>query len=271
MKTNKITAIYKGSQHREGVYDLFVAEDGMANPLIVFVHGYMGYKDWGAWNLMAEAVQTAGFSMAKLNLTHNGTTVDQPTVFADLDAFGNGGYLKELEDVKLFLDHLEQTYQFREFILVGHSRGGGIVLLAGNDKRVRQIHCLAPICAIAPRFPQGKELENWKSTGVYYRKNGRTGQEMPHSYSQYEEFIKHEDLLDIEHVCKRLNKPVFVYHGEGDTSVLIEEGERVAEWSEGSFYRIENTGHTFDASEPWREPELPKKMKEVVQLMIANF
>ena len=24
-------------------------------PLVIFCHGYKGFKDWGAWNLMAEA------------------------------------------------------------------------------------------------------------------------------------------------------------------------------------------------------------------------
>lgn len=271
MKTVKTTSTYHGSEGREGAYDLFIAENGSECPLVVFVHGYMGYKDWGVWNLMAEAIQTAGFSIAKLNLTHNGTTVDEPTVFADLEAFGNGGYLKELEDITLFLNHLEQEYQFREFILVGHSRGGGIVLLAGKDKRVKQIHCLSPICSIASRFPQGEELENWKTTGVYYRKNGRTGQELPHYYSQYEEFAGNTDLLDIEQACRTVKKPVFVYHGAEDTSVLPEEGKRVAEWSEGVLYCIENTGHTFEASEPWNEPEMPEEMNEVVQLIITNL
>ena len=30
-------------------------------PLLIFVHGYKGYKDWGAWNLMAEDFAKAGF------------------------------------------------------------------------------------------------------------------------------------------------------------------------------------------------------------------
>lgn len=262
---------YYGSNQKTGLYDLFLTGNPYEKPLVVFVHGYMGYKDWGTWNLMAEAMQKSGFSVAKLNLTHNGTTIDQPTVFADLEAFGNGGYLKELEDVQLFLDHLEKEHQFREFILAGHSRGGGIVLLAGKDERVKQIHCLAPICDIASRFPSGEELENWRENGVYYRKNGRTGQELPHYYCQYEDFLKAKDEPDIEKACKQLNKPVFVYHGNGDTSVLPVEGKKVAEWTNGKFYLIENTAHTFDAVEPWRENVLPEKMKEVVELMAGNF
>lgn len=269
MKT--INQTYIGSNQKTGLYDLFLAENAINRPLIVFVHGYMGYKDWGAWNLVAGKWLKAGYSSAKLNLTHNGTTIEQPTAFVDLEAFGNGGYLRELEDVRLFLNHLEETYQFKEFILVGHSRGGGIVLLAGKDDRVKQIHCLAPICDISTRFPVGEQLEEWKNNNVYYRKNGRTDQDLPHYYSQYEDFLKARDELDIEKVCKQLDKPVFVYHGDGDTSVFPVEGEKVAEWTNGKFYLIENTAHTFDTSEPWKELKLPEKMKEVVELMVGNL
>lgn len=271
MKDCKTNLMYKGFGDREGVYDLFIALDGQKKPLIVFVHGYMGYKDWGAWNLMAEFILKSGFSVAKLNLTHNGTTIEQPTIFADLEAFGNGGYWKELQDVQLFFNHLEKEHRVRELILIGHSRGGGIVLLAGEDERVKQIHCLAPICDIASRFPKDEELEQWKKNGVYYRKNGRTGQEMPHFYLQYEEFITHREQLDIEKVCKNLNKPVFVYHGENDISVLPIEGETVAKWTNGQFYLIKNTAHTFDTVEPWTQMEMPEKMKEVLTLMTTKF
>jgi pimeloyl-ACP methyl ester carboxylesterase len=262
---------YLGSNNKQAIYDLFLTEHPFEKPLIVFVHGYMGYKDWGAWNLMAEDIQKSGFSIAKLNLTHNGTTVDQPTDFADLEAFGNGGYWKELQDVQLFLNHLEKTHQMNEFILVGHSRGGGVVLLAGQDERVKQVHCLAPICDIESRFPKNEELKQWKDEGVYNRINGRTGQKMPHYYSQYEEFSIHRDELDIEKSCKNIGKPVFVYHGEDDVSVLPIEGEKVAEWTRGEFFLIQNTAHTFDAVEPWCEAEMPTKMKELVKVMSANF
>lgn len=267
----KINEIYTGSDNRKGLYDLFVSSAGKKKPVVVFVHGYMGYKDWGAWDLFAEAIQKSGVSVAKLNLTHNGTTLSEHTAFADLEAFGNGGCLKELQDVRLFLDHLEKEHQFSEFILVGHSRGGGIVLLVGKDERVKQIHCLAPICDIASRFPSGEQLEEWKNTNVYYRKNGRTGQELPHYYSQYEDFLRAKDSLDIEKTCRQLNKPVFVYHGNNDASVLPVEGEKVAEWTGGKFYLIENTAHTFDTSEPWKEAVLPGKMQEVIELMTGNI
>ena len=41
--------------------DAFIAEKEGKLPLVIFVHGYKGYKDWGAWNLMAEKFAKNGF------------------------------------------------------------------------------------------------------------------------------------------------------------------------------------------------------------------
>lgn len=263
-------SIYQGYNGRQGLYDLFLQEEYSQKPLLVFVHGYMGYKDWGAWNLMANEFYHNGYNFAKLNLIHNGTTIQNPTIFDDLDAFGKGGYLSELRDIQLFLDHLEKHHEVYEFILIGHSRGGGMVLLAGDDHRVSQIHCLSPICDIESRFPQGEELQKWKNTNVYYKKNGRTNQDLPHYYSQYEDFLANKEELDIKAKCTLLNKPVFVYHGEEDLSVLPVEGENVANWTNGKFYSIKDTAHTFGASEPWEKEEMPSKLHEVVKLIQEN-
>ena len=44
-------AIYIGSNKRASLFDLEIPEDYNGN-LIVFIHGYMGFKDWGAWNIL---------------------------------------------------------------------------------------------------------------------------------------------------------------------------------------------------------------------------
>lgn len=34
--------------------DAYYPETSEKLPLVLFVHGYKGYKDWGAWDLMAK-------------------------------------------------------------------------------------------------------------------------------------------------------------------------------------------------------------------------
>ena len=39
--------------------------------LIIFCHGFKGFKDWGPWNLVAEHFAKAGFFFIKFNFSHN--------------------------------------------------------------------------------------------------------------------------------------------------------------------------------------------------------
>jgi hypothetical protein len=61
--------------------------------LIVFCHGFNGFKDWGAFNLMADYLQ--GFQFVKLNFSHNETS-DASLDFVDLEAFGANNFEKSL-------------------------------------------------------------------------------------------------------------------------------------------------------------------------------
>jgi len=37
------------------VTDVFYNQTNYKKPIVIFCHGYKGFKDWGAWNLMAES------------------------------------------------------------------------------------------------------------------------------------------------------------------------------------------------------------------------
>ena len=65
--------------------DLYFEKNKQPKPIIIFCHGFKGYKDWGAWNLVAEAFSKAGFLFLKFNFSHNGGTLEQPIDFPDLD------------------------------------------------------------------------------------------------------------------------------------------------------------------------------------------
>ena len=66
--------------------------------------------------------------------------------------------------------------------LVGHSRGGGIVLLqAGEDPRVRAVATWAAVADLHPRWP-AEVLASWQQAGVLHVPNMRTGQQLPLYY-----------------------------------------------------------------------------------------
>jgi pimeloyl-ACP methyl ester carboxylesterase len=263
--------IYVGSNGRKSLYDLEVPSN-FNGKLIVFIHGYMGYKDWGCWELVQNFFVPNGYGFCKYNVSHNGGTIEQPIDFPDLEAFAENNYSKEYFDLQCMLETIEEHFEtYPDIFLIGHSRGGGIALLASRDERVKKIATWAAIADIAKRFPTGKELEVWKTQGTRYGMNSRTNQKMPNRFSQYEDFIAHQDELNIEKACLESSVPTLVIHGDQDTSVDIEEGRQIALWLKTHLFEIEEANHTFGAAQPWVSDEMPEHLKKVCDLTLGFF
>lgn len=251
-----LNSTYSGSNNKKSLIDLILPQNFNDN-LIVFVHGYKGFKDWGAWNLVQQYFTTKGYGFCKFNMTHNGGTIDNGIDFPDLDAFANNSYTKEKYDLHCVINWLEQQFDSLPFLhLMGHSRGGGIVLLNAKDSRVTSVITLAAISSIKKRFSDPDIMSRWKKEGVRYEENTRTGQQMPLLYSQAEDFLSNQEQLDIEVSCRSLSKPGLHIHGTADRSVPIQEGVDIAAWTTHPLHVIDAADHTFGSSHPWNSDQL---------------
>lgn len=264
--------IYLENKETKGfLADIFYSDTQKKLPLIIFVHGYKGYKNWGAWDLMAEKFAKAGFFFVKFNFSHNGTTIDNPVHFADLEAFGNNNYSKELSDLGVVIDHFIQHPHVdpEKVILMGHSRGGGIsIIKTFEDERINGLITLASVDTL-DRFPQGDFFEKWKKDGVYYALNGRTQQEMPHYYQFYEDYEQNIHRFDVERAAEMAKAYMLIIHGTQDEAVEVKQAEHLHILNPNSeLFLIEGGNHTFGAKEPWTDADLPKDLDTVTEKCI---
>lgn len=258
--------------------DVTYNDDNNSMPIVIFCHGYKGYKDWGAWNYVAEEFAKAGFFFLKFNFSHNGGTEEELIDFPDLESFGKNTYSQEVQDLHQAIDFITSPNQWdhkldpTRIYLIGHSRGGGITMLEGmkNDK-VKKIATWAAIASIEERFPKGDELAKWKEEGVRYIMNGRTKQQMPHYYSFYEDFLAHQDELNIQKALEENNKPQLIVHGTKDEAVFVNDAERIHKWNKNSSLKTYITGHTFGSNHPWMACGLPLEMMQIVEDTIEFF
>jgi pimeloyl-ACP methyl ester carboxylesterase len=263
---------------REGkkpiIWDAYFNKTATLKPLVIFCHGYKGFKDWGSWNLVAKAFKKEDIFFVKFNFSHNGGTIENPVDFPDLEAFAENNYSKELEDLDSLLNYLlSENNPFSNEIdknnitLIGHSRGGGIATIkASEDSRITTLITWASVCDFAKRTATKGDLEQWRKDGVKYVLNGRTKQQMPHNYQFYEDFIANETRLNIELATKKIKIPHVIIHGDLDPSVSFNEAKALHSWNPNStLIPIENTNHVFDSKHPWNEEKLPEKLKCVVE------
>lgn len=263
----------RGRHEKDILADAFYLENGVKKNVVLFCHGYKGYKDWGAWDLVAESFAVHNFFFIKMNFSHNGGTVEQPIDFPDLEAFGQNNFIKELDDLETVIDwifsgEIAQDEMNQENVsLIGHSRGGGIVLLkASEDPRVRNVVTWAGVSDFGSRFPEGEVLEEWKNNGVAYVHNARTKQEMPHYFQFFTTFKENESRLTIKNAASALNIPYLIIHGDLDETVPIEEAKNLNQWNKNSkLHFIKGANHTFGSSQPWQSESLPEHLKATVQ------
>ncbi|WP_439131535.1 alpha/beta hydrolase family protein [Polaribacter sp.] len=264
--------IIDGRHQKPMVTDVFYKESNQPKKVVIFCHGYKGFKDWGAWNLMAKAFAKAGFFFIKFNFSHNGGTVEQPIDFPDLEAFGNNNYTKELDDLESVINWISSEESFKkeaninDIAIIGHSRGGGIVLLKANeDSRVKKVITLAAVCDFGKRSSTIGDLENWKKNGVKYVVNGRTKQNMPHFYQFYENFKANEERLHIKNAVQNLKIPQLIIHGDHDDAVSLDEGKNLKQWNpKAQFQIIQNANHVFNVAHPWDKDHVSKELEEVI-------
>ncbi len=254
---------------------------GQPQPVVVFVHGFKGFKDWGHFGLLARFFAEQGFVFIKLNLSHNGVVVGGSGDLEDLEAFGQNNFSLELDDLGQLLDTLHTPgatplpaglLDLRRLYLVGHSRGGALVLLkAAEDPRVAAVTTWAAVADLHPRWPAAV-LAEWQRTGVHYVPNVRTGQQLPLYYQIAENFYQHRARLDLPALMPNLRQPVLLIHGDQDETVplaavqQLQAGQPAAE-----VFVVPGAGHMFGGAHPWPDSKLPAQAQLIAERTAAFF
>ena len=269
----KIDFILTPSHGRSFRADARYIPDQQAKPIVIFVHGFKGFKDWGHFNLLADYFAQQDFVFVKLNLSHNGTTLDSEDL-TDMEAFGQNNFSIELEDLDTLLNYLfgapenlpVAELNLNKVYLISHSRGGGLVILkAAEEERVKAVVGWAPISDLLMRWPE-EVLTNWQKTGVHYIYNSRIKQDMPLYYQLVEDFKANQQRLDIPSVVKKLNKPFLIIHAEDDETLPVSMAHELkANQPQAEVLILPAGGHTFQGKHPYPDTVLPPSAQIIAE------
>jgi len=227
-------------------------------PLLVFSHGFKGFKDWGGFPYMMKTLAEKGYAAVSFNFSFNGVDKLHPEEFTRLDLFAQNTFSRELDDLQTVLDYFYmEANRFNidrnKIALIGHSRGGGIsIIKASEDKRVK---CLVTLSAVShfDRYSEDHK-KKWKEQGFFEVLNTRTSQMMRLNSSLLDDIEKNKSRFDIISAVKKLEIPYLIIHGMEDLSVKFSEAEDLYENSKKELtelFAVENTGHTFGTVQPF--------------------
>ncbi|MTI87319.1 MAG: alpha/beta hydrolase [Balneolaceae bacterium] len=258
-------------------YDLYspISRNSISFPVIIFIHGFKGFKDWGPFPDVCEELSRAGFGVVAMNLSLNGIG-ENKTEFDRLDLFRRETISQDLKDIKTVIDALQKgdisdshsQLNTDKIGLLGHSRGAQTAIVAAAE--FESVYCLVSWSAVADYEVRwsDKMKEDWKEKGYTEIKNSRTGDLMKLDKVVYDDVIENaEDILAI-HRVKDIRIPTLFIHGREDETVPTTNAEKLhiaCNAKEKELRMVANGGHTYGGAHPFESHEFPKPLAEVVE------
>jgi pimeloyl-ACP methyl ester carboxylesterase len=242
--------------------------------LVVMAHGLLGFKDWAFFPFVAEALSGAGFPVLRFNFSGSGMAGKTDGSFTDLTGFENDTITRQVEDLHAVIasaktGRIPGLPPCGKVMLWGHSRGGGVALLAAaGNPTVSSVAAWAPISRVN-RYKMDITSE-WRRLGYRLFESNRTGQVLKSSVEFLDDLDKWNRLGDIPSEAFRLKVPVFLLHGQNDTSVSPGESESLAAVIPNARLAIlSGADHKFNSRHPFEGPSEP--LLEAVDRTIRFF
>lgn len=258
--------------------DIRYRATGKAKPVVLFVHGFKGFKDWGPFPYVRERLAEAGFVAIGFNFSHNGIGEDLHT-FTELERFAQNTFSRDLHEVEDMLEHItakeglpiEQCeINSDEIVLFGHSRGASTAILSGADSSdIKAVVAWAPVATFF-RYTS-RQHEQWRKLGYMEVMNARTNQMMRMNVTLLDDMEQHRERLDIvAHAAQlgKLQRSFLVICGSEDLTAPAKESQQIVDaYGDGAKLTIiKTTGHTFGAEQPYvgTTPQLEEAIGESI-------
>lgn len=241
----------------------FIA-NGRKKPVLLFLHGFKGFKDWGPFPVVCERFAEQQFVSIAFNFSHNGVA-DNLMEFTELDRFAHNTVSTELREVHDVLAALlagaipieAAEFDADRIGIVGHSRGASLGILAGAHYHdVKAVSAWAPVSRF-DRFTE-RQKAKWKEEGFLEVMNSRTGQRMRMNASFLDDLERHRERLDVLQATRRMTaagKKLQIIAASEDLTAPPKEAQEIklaAGSTNSELHILERTGHTFGVEHPFK-------------------
>lgn len=282
MKPRDQTLTLNGADGQPIRADVYLPDRSDGVPIVVVVHGFKGFKDWGCFPWIARTLANQGLATVCMNLSHCGVAED-PETFERLDLFERDTWSKRLFDMNVVLSAIESETLISDAApnpsrvgLLGHSMGGGLAILtAAKDLRVQSMATLASVNR--PNRIEQHVDEQLATFGHVKVMNGRTGQEMRIGRDFFDEVRTHPEAFDILKAASIVRQPWLLVHGSDDETVPLSEAHSLLDAANNGpnqgekvkMLVVEETGHTFGARHPFSGPN--QHLEQAIDVIASHF
>lgn len=242
-------------QNSKGIKLCGIFEDagkGIDAPIVILCHGFSSNKNNSTHTRLAPLLAAQGIASFRF------------------DFFGHGESEGKFEDITLSeaiddLEHALVTVKAKGYSrigLLGSSFGGMAALLfAARHPELIAVVLKCPVSDYLGKIIAQKskyEISEWKTRGFipYFR---HIGEALRLNYAFFEDTEKHDGYA----AAPKLTMPVFIVHGDADTTVPLAQSEKTASLiPHGELVIIPGADHRFSQ---------PAHFEQMIQLIITFF
>lgn len=273
----KETGSVKSREDLPIYYDLYSPETTQTRsfPVILFLHGFKGFKDWGAFPDACEYLARHGFCVLSFNFSKNGVgknmlEFDQPELF-EKETLSS-----DLNDVGDIISHLkngelrsDQVMINTDIIgIIGHSRGGHTAITAAAEyPGVQAVVTWSAVANYNNRWSE-QMVNDWESKGYTEIINSRTGQTLKLGKIVYDDALENTDRLMASRRVKELYIPALFIAAKNDEAVPHSDSKKLfrsCPSDDKEIKLIKDTGHTFGTAHPFEDENFPGPFDELLE------
>ena len=222
--------------------------------VVVIFHSFMAFKDWGWFPLAGERIADAGFTAVICNFSRNGVKENANRI-TDFEAFRHNTISHELADAQIVLDRVSQgairAVDSARLAVLGHSRGGGIAILAAEQSdSVKALVTWSSVATFDRWTPHQKG--QWRKLGFLPLSRDTAASPLRLGAESLEDLEHNHESLDLLRAAAHLHKPWLLVHGQEDVVVRFSEAEQLyAATDHGitDFLALPHAGHTYGGSD----------------------
>lgn len=234
-------------------------------PLMIILHGHKGFRNYGFLPWIAQEASRHGMIALRMCFSLNGMD-NSAWMVQRPDDFARNTLTREVDDVHDLVARIQFHGEFEQLRhrwdgrmhIVGHSRGGGIALVASSELiasgqvayselRVTGLNSVGTWTRWTAR-----QAHVWKQDGFIDIVNQRTGQTIRINSSFVEDVEEHSVRLSLDNAVRILGPRMLFIHAAQDLTVPVDEVRRLIQGANPAAHLrvIENTTHTFGMTHP---------------------
>ncbi len=200
----------------------------------ILIPGYLGSPDYLHMKVFEKRLRELGYSVERIDPGNLWST-------GNIKNYTITNILNQVEERINF--YKEQDAE--EIILIGHSQGGMIAIIAGSKNPA-----VTKIAALCPPDGRKDSVDKWKENGV--RVSKRDLPNHPNKYREFKvpySFAQDASKYSASEAVRGLNRPLMIFIALEDTSVIPEVTEKIANNANDTYVvRQPSMGHNFRKS-----------------------